>query len=65
MTRHAVLASLETDDHSQCVDFFLREDGTFGFEQYRRDYLIYVPKTYNYDYLTVHAPMGSALMLDG
>jgi len=33
-----VLASLETGDGTQCVDLFLREDGTFGFEQYRREY---------------------------
>jgi hypothetical protein len=33
-----VLASLETEDATQCVDFFLREDGTFGFEQYRSEY---------------------------
>ena len=36
--KNTVLASLETEDGSQCVDFFLREDGTFGFEQYRREY---------------------------
>ena len=33
-----VLASIETDDGAQCVDFFLREDGTYGFEQYRGEY---------------------------
>jgi hypothetical protein len=33
-----VLASLETDDGTQCVDFFARADGTFGFEQYRAEY---------------------------
>lgn len=33
-----MLASLETQDGTQCVDFFVREDGTFGFEQYRGDY---------------------------
>jgi len=37
MTR-TVLASLETQDCSACVDFFVREDGTFGFEQYRGEY---------------------------
>ena len=36
--RNTVLASIETEDGSQCVDFFLREDGTFGFEQYRGEY---------------------------
>jgi hypothetical protein len=41
MTAHpdpVVLASIETDDGAQCVDFFPRVDGTFGFEQYRSDY---------------------------
>lgn len=33
-----VLASLETEDGTQCVDFFVREDGTFGFEQYRGEH---------------------------
>ena len=36
--RSTVLASLETEDGTQCVDFFLREDGTFSFEQYRGEY---------------------------
>jgi hypothetical protein len=36
--RCTVLTSLETPDGTQCVDFFLREDGTFGFEQYRSEY---------------------------
>ena len=36
--KHTVLASLETEDGSQCVDFFVRDDRTFGFEQYRREH---------------------------
>jgi len=32
-----VLASIENDDGSRCVDIFRRPDGTFGFEEYRRD----------------------------
>ncbi len=36
--RCTVLASLETGDGTQCVDFFVRDDGTFGFEQYRGEY---------------------------
>jgi len=36
--KSTVLASLQTEDGRQCVDFFLREDGTFGFEQYRGEY---------------------------
>ncbi len=31
-----VLASVEDDDN-KCVDFFSRPDGTFGFEEFRRD----------------------------
>lgn len=30
-------ASLETADRTQCVDVFLRPDGSFGFEHYRAD----------------------------
>lgn len=36
--RMTVLASMETDDRTQCVDFFVREDGTFGFEQFRAEF---------------------------
>lgn len=32
-----VLQSIETEDGGRCVDFFFRPDGTFGFEEYRRD----------------------------
>ena len=32
-----VLASLETDDGMRCVDLFRRPDGTFGYEEFRRD----------------------------
>ena len=32
-----VLASFENPEHDRCVDVFLRDDGTFGFEEYRRD----------------------------
>lgn len=35
--KNTVLASLETADRTQCVDFFLRPDGSFGFEHYRAD----------------------------
>jgi hypothetical protein len=33
--RNTVLVSFEAEDGAQCVDIFEREDGTFGFEQYR------------------------------
>ena len=36
--RCSVITSLESNDGTQCVDFFLREDGTYGFEHYRREY---------------------------
>lgn len=32
-----VLASLENDEGNRCVDLFERPDGTFGFEEFRRD----------------------------
>ena len=32
-----VLRSIETDGGALCVDVFVRPDGTFGFEEYRRD----------------------------
>jgi hypothetical protein len=32
-----VLASLETDDGLRCVDLFRRPDGSFGYEEFRRD----------------------------
>ncbi|MBL6953051.1 MAG: hypothetical protein ISR50_10475 [Alphaproteobacteria bacterium] len=35
--RHLVIESLETPDGGRCVDIFRRDNGTFGFEEYRRD----------------------------
>jgi hypothetical protein len=35
--RPKVLASLESPHGDYCVDIFAREDGSFGFEEYRRD----------------------------
>lgn len=32
-----VLASLENDAHDRCVDLFVRPDGSYGFEEFRRD----------------------------
>jgi hypothetical protein len=32
-----VLASYQTDEANRCVDIFSRPDGTFGFEEFRRD----------------------------
>ena len=32
-----VLTSLENSARDRCVDIFVRADGTFGFEEYRRD----------------------------
>ncbi len=32
-----VLASHETGEANRCVDVFARPDGTFGFEEFRRD----------------------------
>ena len=35
--KNRVLRSIETDDGARCVDVFVRPDGTFGFEECRRD----------------------------
>jgi predicted oxidoreductase (fatty acid repression mutant protein) len=32
-----VLASFDNDAGDHCVDVFARDDGTFGFEEFRRD----------------------------
>ncbi|BBK41762.1 hypothetical protein STVA_17820 [Allostella vacuolata] len=32
-----VLSSLENPEANRCVDLFVRPDGTYGFEEYRRD----------------------------
>lgn len=32
-----VLRSIENDHHDRCVDLFRRPDGSFGFEEFRRD----------------------------
>jgi hypothetical protein len=32
-----VLRSIENDQHDRCVDLFRRPDGSFGFEEFRRD----------------------------
>jgi hypothetical protein len=32
-----VFVSVENPEHDRCVDIFSRPDGTFGFEEFRRD----------------------------
>ena len=32
-----VLQSIENSQHDRCVDVFTRQDGSFGFEEFRRD----------------------------
>jgi hypothetical protein len=32
-----VFESIENDEHDRCVDLFRRPDGSFGFEEFRRD----------------------------
>jgi len=32
-----VFDSVENPQHDRCVDFFSRPDGSFGFEEFRRD----------------------------
>ena len=36
-SKNLVLRSINTEDGARCVDVFRRPDGTFGFEEYRRD----------------------------
>jgi len=33
-----VLRSIESQDGYYCVDFFVRPDGSYGFEEFRRDH---------------------------
>ena len=33
-----VVASIQNRAATRCVDIFVRDDGTFGFEEYRRDH---------------------------
>lgn len=35
--KNSVLKSINLNDGNRCVDLFERPDGTFGFEEYRRD----------------------------
>jgi len=35
--KNLVLRSIESDLGNLCVDIFLRPDGTYGFEEFRRD----------------------------
>ncbi|MDE2362631.1 MAG: hypothetical protein KGM42_08125 [Hyphomicrobiales bacterium] len=37
-SKNTVLRSINNEDASLCVDVFQRPDGTFGFEEYRRDW---------------------------
>jgi hypothetical protein len=32
-----VFASVENEEHNRCVDIFSRPDGSFGYEEFRRD----------------------------
>ena len=32
-----VLRSIENGEHNRCVDLFRRPDGSFGFDEFRRD----------------------------
>jgi hypothetical protein len=32
-----VFRSIENAEHDRCVDLFARPDGTYGFEEFRRD----------------------------
>jgi len=32
-----VFVSIENPEHDRCVDFFSRQNGSYGFEEFRRD----------------------------
>jgi hypothetical protein len=32
-----IFISIENFEHNRCVDFFSRENGSYGFEEFRRD----------------------------
>jgi hypothetical protein len=36
-TSWIVFVSVEDPEHNRCVDFFSRENGSYGFEEFRRD----------------------------
>ena len=36
--KRRVVNSIQNDEADHCVDVFVRDDGTFGFEEYRRDH---------------------------
>jgi hypothetical protein len=36
-SKPVALLSIEDAEHNRCVDLFSRSDGSFGFEEYRRD----------------------------
>lgn len=36
-SKNKVLESIHNDSSDQCVDIFVRPDGSFGFEEFRRD----------------------------
>ena len=38
MKKQIVLRSINNSDESRCVDIYQREDNSFGFEEYRRDF---------------------------
>ena len=37
MKKKIVLKSISNTENNLCVDIFQRDDGSFGFEEYRRD----------------------------
>ena len=60
-----VLVSHQMDDASRCVDLFSRPDGTFGFEEFRRDpedMGAWTPVSYfsGHRYATEHAAITAA-----
>jgi len=61
-----VFISIENVDHDRCVDLFSRPDGSFGFEEFRRDAEDrgeWTPVTYysNADYGSREAALAAAM----
>ena len=68
-----VFISIENSHHDRCVDLFLRPDGTYGFEEFRRDVedcgewtpvSYYSGSTYPSDETALQAAMQSVVWLE-
>ena len=60
-----VFTSIENFDHDRCVDLFSRPDGSFGFEEFRRDPEMVTPVKYysNSAYGSQEAAFAAAMQV--